>query len=90
MDYVHSCSEQSSDDDRLACAAYVKGALDGAILLTVAVPGNKPAFCLPQNVSVGQVLFVALKYMDDHPEQLQLPAIALIGTALKQAFPCGG
>jgi hypothetical protein len=44
--------------------------------------------CERKNVTVGQVVKVALKYMDDHPEELDQPASTVVRRALEKAFPC--
>jgi len=37
---------------------------------------------------MGQVLKVVMKYIDDHPEQLHLPARNLVLDSVANAFPC--
>jgi Rap1a immunity proteins len=44
--------------------------------------------CPGDNVTRGQVLKVALKYMDDHPEELDQAASTVVRRALLKAFPC--
>ena len=45
--------------------------------------------CEGRNVTYGQELRVVLKYMDDHPEQLDQQSTVIIRRALLAAFPCG-
>lgn len=40
-----------------------------------------------QGVTVGQVELIVIKYLTDHPEQLQLNDTYLVLTALQAAFP---
>lgn len=44
--------------------------------------------CEGPNVTLGQEIKVVLKYMDDHPEQLDQNAATLVRRALMNAFPC--
>ncbi len=44
--------------------------------------------CVPDEVTVGQITKVVVKYLKDHPEKLHLGAGLLTMTALKDAFPC--
>jgi Rap1a immunity proteins len=46
------------------------------------------SYCPPDNLSVPQARLVIEKYFRDHPERLNLPAIAVAANALTQAFPC--
>lgn len=45
-------------------------------------------FCLPEEVTNDQLIRVALKYMENHPEFLHVYAAFSILAALKEAFPC--
>jgi hypothetical protein len=47
-----------------------------------------PSVCAPQDVTAGQVVRIVYKYLQDHPEQLQLYDARLVDMALTQAFPC--
>lgn len=47
-----------------------------------------PTVCAPQDVTAGQVVRIVYKYLQDHPEQLQLYDVKLIEIALTQVFPC--
>jgi hypothetical protein len=46
------------------------------------------AFCGPEHFTYGQAKKIVIKYLNDHPEQLHLPATFLVGEALGAAFPC--
>ncbi len=47
----------------------------------------KGAFCMPKEVTNQQRIKIVLKYINNHPEQLHLPASFLIITAYSEAFP---
>lgn len=44
--------------------------------------------CEGENVTKGQVIKVVVKYLDDHPEELDQRASDLVRRALLKAFPC--
>jgi hypothetical protein len=44
--------------------------------------------CEEENVTRGQVIKVTLKYIDEHPEELDKPASTIVSRALLKAFPC--
>jgi Rap1a immunity proteins len=46
------------------------------------------AVCTPDNVEVGQVVRIVLKYIRDHPEQAHLPSAQLIVLAEFNVYPC--
>jgi hypothetical protein len=44
--------------------------------------------CIPQNASLLQLARVVVKWLRDHPDQLQKPKAILVQQALQDAFPC--
>lgn len=49
----------------------------------------KPIFCIGDNqVEINQLVQIAIKYMNDHPEELHKKGIAILDSAFSQAFPC--
>jgi hypothetical protein len=53
-------------------------------------PDEKPLYCVPSGVTVGQLIKVFLKYASDHPESLHEPRDFIIRMALGEAFPFAG
>lgn len=45
-------------------------------------------FCSPGNVTGAQLVSVALKYMDIHPEKLDTPLMEIANTAFVLEWPC--
>ena len=45
-------------------------------------------WCSSSSVTVGQIVKVVSKYLENNPEKLHLSASSLIRAALMQAFPC--
>ena len=49
----------------------------------------KPIFCIGDTqVEIDQLVQIALKYMNDHPEELHKKGITILESAFRQAFPC--
>ncbi len=67
------------------CAGFLNGIVD--------VHGEKTAIyghrtCLPLSITIRQMRDIVVKWLEDHPEKLQLLAHGLVGEALSEAFPC--
>lgn len=45
-------------------------------------------FSLPEGATAGQIKKIVIKYLNEHPEKLHLPAAPLAAAALSEAFPC--
>lgn len=71
------------------CLSWVSGAVQGASQ-TVSLQPEKPTYCSPRlQGTTGQYVAVFLRYLENHPEKLHLPAIYLFHQAMAEAFPCG-
>jgi len=80
-------SETGSATKGNVCAGYVEGIVDGHN--TFVYWGEiKPYWCMPKHGTVGQVIRVVTKYLQEHPESLHLTAGGLTAIALTEAFPC--
>ena len=62
------------------CPAYLLGFADAIVAA--------PAFCLPPNVTAGQMRLSFLRYAEQHPAELSLPRGTLARAALIQSFKC--
>jgi hypothetical protein len=60
---------------------YCRGIVEG-------VGEKSPATCQPNDVTFGQEVRVVVKYLQDHPEKLNLRSSTLVELALSSAFPC--
>lgn len=67
------------------CLEYLAGFLDG---YTFGAVGGRPIACFPEDVIVGQVARIVVKWMKDHPEKLNDPAPVCVLAALFISFPC--
>ena len=75
------------------CSEYVNGVIDGYDLAFADVQAKNHekvigAFCPPDEITRGQQYRVAVKYMNDHPEETHRIASALISESMQKAFPC--
>ena len=80
---MESC-RRAGDPLRMDCAGYILGVFDQMQLSQQICASSNP------DGLTAQVVAVALKFLNDHPERWgQSPAV-LIGESFKAAFPCGG
>lgn len=63
---------------------YVAGVFDS----TKSVLTDAKIICVPQNLKLGQIQAVAVKYIKKNPEKWTLAGDVLVVNALKSAFPC--
>ena len=60
---------------------YCRGIVEG-------VGQASPLVCPTDGVITGQMIRVVVKFMQDHPERLNLRGTMLVNIALSEAFPC--
>jgi hypothetical protein len=78
------------------CVAYIRGFSEGyylGLLLGVKTERAHRRMCYPQPPneeppSITQTELIVKKYMVDHPEELNQPALFVVQTALLTAFDC--
>ena len=103
-DVARTAGARLSNADKargLMCGAYIKGLVEGhdtmAILLATRHYGGKVAnskmktfrlFCYPEAVAVQQLTKVVIRYLEQHPETLDLHPVLTVTQALREAFPC--
>jgi Ssp1 endopeptidase immunity protein Rap1a len=76
--------EQASEDDihdASLLAGYIQGVVDA---------GDGSLFCLSRPLEVRQVLEFTRQYLQEHRDQVDLPAAVLVGVSLFGPFPCNG
>jgi hypothetical protein len=74
---------RAGDQLRMDCAGYILGVYDQMSFSRLICPPDNP------NGGTAQAVAVALKFLNDHPEQWHLAPFFLIGQSFKTAFPCG-
>lgn len=103
-DLYAACKTAPDHPLQAFCTGYVMGYVDGRNWGTfIAVNrlelaesaqdantlGNKLAgHCVPENATNGQLVDVAKKYLEEHPEQRHESARTLIWLSFLNAFPC--
>ena len=91
---LSKCKVQTASFDMGYCAGFISAVLDTLNMWEASDVYEKRThdkdvrFCLPAEVTNGQIILVFVKYMEDHPEQLHKPANLLLVEALRKAFPC--
>jgi Rap1a immunity proteins len=102
--FVTKCRDDSNRIDFNYCLGiidgFTKGAEEFSNRAVGIVDGTQPTrnqldryfkflgYCFPRHVRNDQLLKVAVKYMDDHPERLHERIEILLHAAFQKAFPC--
>jgi hypothetical protein len=79
MDLKEWCKETPATDLQYSRDAWCDGFLSGYMYFAEHSP-------VPGNVTVGQLELVLIKYLDEHPEKLNLPADQLLLMSVKNAW----
>jgi hypothetical protein len=87
---LRECTDADAhSDDRLACATYFYGFLDGAAFGSG--PNNQSRqFCPPENIDVSDAQSVFKKFASTFPSELHEAAGPILAVALARAYPCAG
>lgn len=81
------CESGSASKNR-ACEMYLVGITDAHDGLHRLGGLTREFFCLSQGVSLPQIQKIFIKYANENPQYLQLPASRLVIGAFAKAFPC--
>jgi len=87
-DYLRICEASSHgeySDAAIPCVAFLTGVLDGFSIYSV--DSHVQLYSLPKEVTVAQVEKIVVKYMNDHPKELNVPTAGLVLWALQDAYP---
>ena len=89
-DILTECSADRSQatyyQNSAYCVAYVVGVVDDEALYADFT--QKRLYCLPAEVTSGQIKDVVVASLQRHPEKRHLSAASLVAAALIEAFPC--
>jgi hypothetical protein len=84
----NGAAEKASD----ICEAYIQGVVDSFDTAATIDRNDRsrpaPAWCVGQDIMIGQIGDVVLQYLVAHPKDRDMPAAALIYLAMIAAFPC--
>ena len=70
------------------CAGYIMGVIDSHNGAVGTEKMSEPYFCVPDEVSRGELIDIALKYVEEHPERRHFGGATLIWMALVFEYPC--
>ncbi len=69
------------------CLPYFIGFLDGSAFAHGRLEADEP-FCEPDDSDYASLYLVLMRFLQTHPQVLELPLSTLIYDALSEAFPC--
>jgi hypothetical protein len=88
-DYLRSCEALTHNEDfsvqDVQCRIYTQGVVEG--LTAYQVQARSKLFDAPPHLNVSQVEKIIVKYMNDHPKNLNITTSQLILWALMDAYP---
>jgi len=84
-DLARDCSASQNYFSYGSCSGYLMGIADMMAQQEWPYPTKA---CFPDEVVRGQLIAIVKKYISNHPDQLQAPALHIAAAALAQAFPC--
>ena len=95
-DYLKACqqvlgnspSDYSSGVHDGMCIGYTQGVIETSEVWQRRL--EIQVFCLPEETELDQLIRVALKYLENHPETLHMRVATFIQLAFQEAFPCTG
>ena len=81
------CKDGPTEDWK-TCVGYLQGIDDMHDIATTGSGDTFPRFySIPDTATWGQLKLVVVKYFEDHPERLHLPAASSVLLAFRSAFP---
>ena len=81
------CTSENRGDNNI-CASYLMSIVDTVRTLEHWKLLIEKDFCIPANVTAGQLAKVFIKYMNKHSEDLDHRASSLAMNAFSHSFPC--
>ncbi|WP_448952998.1 Rap1a/Tai family immunity protein [Labrys neptuniae] len=80
-------ADRSSGDafDKGLCAGIITGVSEAVLYKNIP---EQLKLCAPEGVTGSQMAHVVLKWLDAHPEKLNMPLSTLVWLALNEAWPC--
>ena len=90
-DLKAACEPSSPEHNEEQCLGYITGAFDALDLEQTAIQDGKVPdkhVCVPKGMTNVDVAKTVVSYIYDTPEELNLPAAALIANALVKGYPC--
>jgi hypothetical protein len=79
------CTTPEVEGEKVVCLAYIDG-VAATLAAGATVEGIGACFTRPQ--TTGQLRDIAVKWLREHPQRLNISAAPLVVIALALAFPC--
>jgi Rap1a immunity proteins len=90
--YLHACEKQihsgQASTQSLLCETWMHGVLNGFVAYFI--ESHTKLFEIPTGTTTEQCEKIAVKYMNDHPKDLNKPTAALVLRAFMDAYPPQG
>jgi len=86
-----TCMDVVHQDDTLITSVYCRAFIKGVVTTHKYYTSyyNLPSqYCLPRTISERNIIGVFIKFVGEHPNFIEKPAITTLHHALKEAFPC--
>lgn len=87
-DLYTNCSSEPTDAKSTfnvgLCFGYIRGIADN---MNLATDIRSSPTCIPGGADTRQIKDVVMKYMDDHPDRRDMPAVMIVTLALVSAWP---
>lgn len=88
---LYSFCNSKESNIKLTCGLYILGVVQG-IGVAAGVANDKEHFCFPDDISMSQLVTIfqkaAQKLKQTFPNDMNLPAIGIVGAAMVHEFPC--
>jgi hypothetical protein len=84
-DLAEVCADKEMLVKRGVCIGYITGVAES---ISRVAPAS--GFCGPDNLTPTELETVVVKYLDQHRQSLDQPAVNLVWQALVAAWPCPG
>lgn len=90
-DYLRYCQAGEDDAAFVICVYYTKGVVDGWSsrdrLSDAGIP-TRQLICLPESVTMGQIVAMTIRYMELKPEYRSLLAREVVTLTMMEHFMC--
>jgi hypothetical protein len=87
--YIKAADKEKNYDqyDTALCSGYIQGVVSTTYFFDESLK-KEDKFCIPDNVTNGQLVRIVVKYLKDNPKLLNEPRVSLVWIALMDAYPC--
>ncbi|MDB5478313.1 MAG: hypothetical protein JWM96_808 [Alphaproteobacteria bacterium] len=82
------CSNTEKADNQFACQSYIAGIIDYHNLIRSLRAAPSVDFCLPRELTMGQIRLIVYNYILRHSEHQDFIAAPGVAMALYSAYPC--